>query len=430
MNAVEKIEEFARFGSVLGLERMTKLMERLGNPQDGLRYIHVAGTNGKGSVCRYIYEALQANGYRVGIYTSPFLEIFNERIEFNGEMISDADLAKITEEVLSETQKMVEEGFDSPTEFEVITAIAFLYFARKKADFVVLEVGLGGRGDSTNIIKNPLMTVITSISLDHTDRLGKTLGEIAGEKAGIIKEGCPLVTSVKAEEAIKVIAKKAYEKGAVLTDSTRIKVTNVRKDIGCTTFDTIIDGTDYRDVSISMMGDHQIENVMAALTALEVLRKKGEIKVERSKLYEGLKKAKQIGRFEIMEENPFVILDGAHNEDGTRALRETAENFFPGKKILLGCGMLKDKDTKAILDNFTAFATDFVITEPDNPRKLSTEDLKKLLEERNKPCRFAGTPAEICAYAKEHKSEYDAVFFAGSLYLIGEIRGIVKKWEN
>ena len=131
-----------------------------------------------------------------------------------------------------------------------------------------------------------------------------------------------------------------------------------------------------------------------------------------------------------MEENPFVILDGAHNEDGTRALRETAENFFPGKKILLGCGMLKDKDTKAILDNFTAFATDFVITEPDNPRKLSTEDLKKLLEERNKPCRFAGTPAEICAYAKEHKSEYDAVFFAGSLYLIGEIRGIVKKWEN
>ncbi len=430
MKAVDKIEEFAKFGSILGLERMTALMERLGNPQNGLKYIHVAGTNGKGSVCRYIYEALQANGYKVGIYTSPFLEVFNERIEFNGEMISDEDLAEITETVLAEVDKMVGEGEDSPTEFEVITAIAFVYFAKKKADFVILEVGLGGRGDSTNIIKDPLMTIITSISLDHTDRLGKTLSAIAGEKAGIIKEGCPLVTSVKAKEALETIARKAYEKGAVLHDSCRFKYGNVRKTLEGTTFDTVIDGTDYSDVTVCMPGDHQIENVMAALTALEILRKKGEIKVERSRLYAGIKKARQIGRFEIMEKDPYVILDGAHNEDGTRALRETMENFFSGKKILMGCGMLKDKDTTAILDNFTAFAGDFIITEPDNPRKLATEDLKDLLEKRGRKCLLAGTPAEICEYAKAHKNEYDAVIFAGSLYLIGEIRGIVKKWTK
>ncbi len=430
MNAIDKIEEFAKFGSILGLERMTKLMERLGNPQDEMKYIHVAGTNGKRSICRYIYEALQANGYKVGIYTSPFLEIFNERIEFNGAYISDEELTEVSQIVLDEVSKMVDEGEASPTEFEVITAIAFLYFAKKEADFVVLEVGLGGIGDSTNIIKNPLVTVIASISLDHMDRLGNTIAEIAGEKAGIIKEAVPVVTSAKEDEALKVIARKAYEKGCTLYDIGKIKVGDIQRDLKGTKFSTVIDGTEYSDVKISMLGDHQIENAMAALTALEVMRKAGQIRIERTKLYQGLYRAKQIGRFEIMEEKPYVILDGAHNEDGTRALRETVSKFFAGKKILMACGMLKDKDTNKIIENFSSFATAFAITEPDNDRKLSTQELEKLLESKGLNCLFAGTPTRMCQYVKEHKSEYDAVIFAGSLYLIGEIRGIVKKWEQ
>lgn len=428
MNAVERIEEFAKFGSVLGLERMTALMERLGNPQDGLKYIHVAGTNGKGSICRYIYEALEACGYKVGIYTSPFLEVFNERIEFHGQMISDQDLSDITDIVLAEVEKMVAEGMDSPTEFEVVTAVAFVYFAKVKADYVVLEVGMGGRGDSTNIIKDPLVSIIASISLDHIARLGNTTAAIAAEKAGIIKPGCPVVTSAKDKDALQVIARTAYEKGCVLYDTSKTKFGNVRKDLEGTTFTTVIEGTDYSDVEISMLGDHQIENAMAALTALEIMRRKGQIKVERSKLYAGIKKARQIGRFEIMERNPYVILDGAHNEDGTRVLRETMANFFPGRRILVGCGMLKDKDTEKIIENFTAFGTDFVITEPANDRKLAVEDLQKLLESHGRKCLLSGSPAEICEYARIHKNEYDGVIFAGSLYLIGEVRGIVKKW--
>ena len=193
--AIEKIHEFSKFGSVLGLERMTELLSLLGDPQDQLKVIHVAGTNGKGSVCRYIYSVLLEEGYKTGIYISPFIENFNERIEIGRICISDEDLAVYTDRVLEAVSIMIKEGLQSPTEFEVITALALLYFKEKACDYVVLEVGLGGSGDSTNVCREPLMTVITSISMDHMDRLGNTIEEIAAEKAGIIKDGCPVVTS-------------------------------------------------------------------------------------------------------------------------------------------------------------------------------------------------------------------------------------------
>ena len=226
---VEKIKEFDKFGSVLGLERMEKLMELLGNPQDGLKYIHVAGTNGKGSVCRYIYNALLSNGYDVGLFTSPFLEVFNERVEINGALISDVDLGICADKVIEKADEMVKSGYASPTEFEIVTAIAFVYFAMKKAEFVILEVGLGGRGDSTNIIKKPEISIITSISYDHMDRLGSTLGLIAGEKAGIIKEGVPVVMNVDEREAQIPIAKAAYEKNAVLYDVKKYRILSSKK---------------------------------------------------------------------------------------------------------------------------------------------------------------------------------------------------------
>ena len=452
-SAIEKIGEFHRFGSVLGLERMNELMKRLGNPEKELKCIHVAGTNGKGSVCRLIYSALRANGYSVGIYTSPYLTVFNERIELDGEYISNDDLETYTEEVLAKVSEMTADGLDSPTEFEVITAVAFLYFARKGCDYAVMEVGLGGRGDSTNIIEKPLVSVITSISYDHTDRLGNTLAEIAREKAGIIKPGAPVVMNVDTEEAAKEIARTAYKNGCVLHDVSGIKCVNIENDITGSTFDAFIGETEYTNMKISMLGQHQIENALTALAALEVLRRKRDIKVERSRLYKGFEEAKNIGRFEIMPASvwqvaeaessfasaetaegslPAVILDGAHNEAGAAALAETLKTHFPGSRILAVTGVLSDKAADKITESLCGVCESFIATEPANERKLDAALLADMIEKKGKPCLIKKKPKEALetALEKGKKEGFDAVQFAGSLYLIGELRGILLKGRD
>ncbi|MBE6031503.1 MAG: bifunctional folylpolyglutamate synthase/dihydrofolate synthase [Clostridiales bacterium] len=436
MNAVEKIESFNRFGSVLGLERTEELLKRLGNPEKNLKYIHIAGTNGKGSVSRFIYSALRANGYSVGIYTSPFLTVFNERIEVDGEYIPDEELDNLTNKVLEKVNEMVAGGFDSPTEFEVITAIAFLYFAKKACDYVVLEVGLGGRGDSTNIIEKPLVSIITSISYDHMDRLGNSLEEIAGEKAGIIKAGVPVVSNVKVTSpetlgAAKAIARKAYEKGCILHDVSKIKYQVTKNDVTGITFTTMLGETSFEDVPITMLGDHQIDNAMTALTAIEIMRKNGDIRIERSRLYKGFEEARNIGRFEIVkEEKPFVVLDGAHNEAGAEALRKAMERYFPGRKILMVTGMLKDKDVNRILDSFLSITDTFIATEPESDRKLGASELADLIDSRGAECEAVADPECAVKYALSEcrngkYKDCDVVLFAGSLYLIGKVRGII-----
>ncbi len=428
-NAVEKIHQFERFGSRLGLERMSRLLELLGHPEKSLQVIHVAGTNGKGSVCRYLYGALRANDYKVGLYTSPFIEVFNERIEYDGKYISDEDLDIYTDRVLEKVEVMLAAGEESPTEFEVVTAVAFLYFADQKPDFVVLEVGLGGRGDSTNVVEKPLAEIITSISFDHTDRLGDTLEKIAAEKAGIIKDNTPVIMNVKAHEAQQVIARKAYEKNCVLYDVSKAKYAVTGKTLSGYFADANILGTDYSGMEICMPGDHQIQNLMTAVTALEVLRKERKIKVERSRLYEGLKTARQIGRFEMISENPCVILDGAHNPDGAEALAKTVREHFEGKKILLVCGMLADKDVDGILDNFLSFADEIITTEPDSPRKLKASKLKEIIEKKKPEITVteAADPVAAADLAMSREKNFDLTIYAGSLYLIGIIRGKLKK---
>ena len=225
--AQERVHEYLQFGSKLGLERMRELCAMLGSPEKGLRVIHVAGTNGKGSVCRYIYEVLRSLGYTAAIFTSPYVGDFRERIEANGEMISEEKLEEVADKALAAAERLADKG-DPPTEFEIVTAIGLLYFSEAAPDFTVLEVGLGGRGDSTNIIEKPLVSVITQIALDHTDRLGDTVEKIAFEKAGIIKEGCPVVSGAAGGGA-KVIARRAYELGSPLTDSSKIKYKITKK---------------------------------------------------------------------------------------------------------------------------------------------------------------------------------------------------------
>lgn len=424
MDAISKIHEFLRFGSVLGLERMNVLLEKLGNPHADLAVIHVAGTNGKGSICRYVYEVLQAGGYKTGLYTSPYLEVFNERIEFDGSYITDQELERYTERVLEKAREMVDEGLESPTEFEVVTAIAFLYFQEKQADYVVLEVGLGGRGDSTNVVEKPLCSIIASISLDHTDRLGDTIAAIAGEKAGIIKAGCPVITGTDEPDAMEVFRSKAAELGCDLYDSRALPY-EIREetDSGCVFAARVMD-KDYL-LEISMAGEHQVRNALEALTAIALLNRFGQIRVGDDAICRGFKRAKQIGRFEILRRNPFVIIDGAHNPDGSKALREAVLSRFPGKRILMIVGILADKEVPAVLDHFLAITKDFIATEPDNPRKLAAGKLAAQIEAKGGSCLTLADPAAAVEEAKKRYGDYDVVLFAGSLYLIGAIRGLL-----
>lgn len=448
ISAIERIHQFNKFGMVLGLERMNVLLDKIGNPHSDLKVIHVAGTNGKGSVSKFLEEGLRGCGYKIGLYSSPFIEKFNERMRFDGEDISDEDLEKYSWKVIDAADKMVEEGLESPTEFELVTAIAFLYFKEKKADITVLEVGLGGSGDSTNVVEEPLASVICSISFDHMDRLGNTLAEIAADKAGIIKSGCPVISNVPEREASVVIAKAAYEKKSQLYDISKIK-TAVYED---TPFSQKVSmelyEKDYSDVKISMVGKHQAQNLKTALATLEILRKEGKVKLDREKLYDGLENAKQPGRFEVMhmgrdydcevcdgacscssncaDSGPMMIIDGAHNEAGAAALQETMQRYFEDKRILLVTGMLADKQVDEILGHFVKISGNVIATEPDNPRKLGAEALAERLKSLGADVKMAADADESVRLAKSMGSSYDVVLFAGSLYLIGSIRRILK----
>ena len=430
--AIEKIHKFERFGMILGLERMNSLLKLLGNPQDDLKIIHVAGTNGKGSICRYIYSVLQAGGYRTGLYTSPFLEVFNERIELDGKYISNEDLAVYTDRVLKCVETMTQRGEQSPTEFEVVTAIAFLYFKEKGCDYAIMEVGLGGSGDSTNVCKAPLVSVIASISYDHTDRLGNTLAEIAGEKAGIIKEGCPVVTSAEAPEALEVIERKAEELGCMYFETRHVPYAVKSQDLGGSVFDVNIQGVTYENLEISMLGEHQIKNAICALAALSIMEERGDVSLHRDDIYKGFKAAKQIGRLEVMsaqEKVPVVIIDGAHNPDGAASLRKAMKEYMPDKKILMVTGMLADKDTESILREFTAITDTFIATEPENPRKLDSESLKDKIEAMGASCESISDCREAVKAAEECGKDFDAILYAGSLYMIGAIRGLLRQGE-
>lgn len=426
MNAVEKIGHFNKFGSVLGLERVSELLRRLGDPQKDLKIIHVAGTNGKGSVCRFIYEVLRKAGYDTGIYSSPYLEVFNERIEYNGEYIPDEYLDKYADKVTKTAKEMCDEGLLSPTEFDVVTAIGLMYFAEMKADFVLLEVGLGGRGDSTNVIEKPEITVISSISLDHTDRLGDTVEKIAAEKAGIIKEGVAIVSGTDQADAKKVIMDQAAQKHARFIDATETIPSIKKESIYGSVFSCEVLGHRFENMEISLAGRHQIDNAVVALTAVEVLRKNGIINLDESMIYEGMKEAKNKGRFEPIGADPVYILDGAHNEAGMCGfVRTVRENLGEDKKFLTIVGILKDKEIDKMIEHLSAVEGDFIATEPDNPRKLTKEEMGAALRTAGKDVILEAFPKDALTYAKEHEAQYDAIMFVGSLYLIGEIRRLL-----
>lgn len=388
-----------------GLERIKELCEKLGNPQDDLKFIHVAGTNGKGSFCAMTESILREAGYRTGLFTSPYIKVFNERMQVSGEMIKETELAEITEYV----KPFADEMTDKPTEFELITAIAFVYFKRHNCDIVVLEAGMGGRLDSTNVIKTPVLSVITGIALDHTQFLGNTIEEIAKEKAGIIKENVPVLYGGKDVSAKNVIEAHAVNNAFYAVDHSLLKIREM------TLKGTVFDFIDRKNLFISLLGKYQPENASTVLCAIDILKENGFNICENS-ILRGLASTKWIGRFEILSENPLVIFDGAHNPQGISASVESVLNYFSDKVYIL-TGVLKDKDYLFIAKELSKIAEKAFVITPDNPRALSAGQYSEILENEGVSSIPFATIEDAYKTAKEEaKQSKKPLIILGSLY--------------
>lgn len=412
--AVAYIDTFQWQAHAPGLERIRTLLHALGDPQKELKFVHVAGTNGKGSVCAYLASVLRCAGYRVGLCTSPFLEDFRERIQVDGKLIPPEVLGELTELARPAAEAME----DHPTEFELITAVAMLYFRRCRCDIVVLEVGLGGALDASNVIDVPEAAVITAMGMDHAAILGPTLGDIAAAKAGIIKPGGAVVSFGGCPEADAVIRERCREQGAQLTevDFSRLRVVG-----------TGLDGTDlefapYGALHVPLVGLYQAKNAAVAVTTVEVLEKRGW-EISRRALEQGLASVCWPGRLEVVRRaGPVILRDGAHNAHGMAATVESLRALFPGKKLTILMGVMADKDVEDMLKLLAPIAGQVFTVRPESPRAMPAEELAALVNRYGVPAvPCAGVAAGLQAAAETAGAD-GAVCALGSLYLVGEVR--------
>lgn len=412
--AVAYIDTFQWQAHAPGLERIRTLLHAQGDPQKELKFVHVAGTNGKGSVCAYLASVLRCAGYRVGLCTSPFLEDFRERIQVDGELIPPEVLGELTELARPAAEAME----DHPTEFELITAVAMLYFRRCRCDIVVLEVGLGGALDASNVIDVPEAAVITAMGMDHAAILGPTLGDIAAAKAGIIKPGGAVVSFGGCPEADAVIRERCREQGAQLTevDFSRLRVVG-----------TGLDGTDlefapYGALHVPLVGLYQAKNAAVAVTTVEVLEKRGW-EISRRALEQGLASVCWPGRLEVVRRaGPVILRDGAHNAHGMAATVESLRALFPGKKLTILMGVMADKDVEDMLKLLAPIAGQVFTVRPESPRAMPAEELAALVNRYGVPAvPCAGVAAGLQAAAEAAGAD-GAVCALGSLYLVGEVR--------
>lgn len=396
-----------------GLSRISELCAELGHPEDGLKFIHVAGTNGKGSFCSMTDSILRSAGYKVGLFTSPYVIRFNERMRVDGEDISDLELAEIVEMIKPICDKMQ----DKPTEFELITAIAFVYFSRHNCDFVVLECGLGGRLDSTNIIKTPILSVITGIALDHTAILGDTPEKIAAEKAGIIKPKVPVVFGGEGDSVTEVIAARAREMGSTLYLARDFEPTGVSLDLSGASFDAF----GYKGLHISLLGKYQVKNARNVLLAMEILKKSG-VEISEAAIRLGLKRAVWHARFEVLSREPLVIYDGAHNREGVDALLASVREYFSDTSVICLSGTLADKEYDHTAEVITEIAARAYTITPDNPRALSAADFASYIESLGTKAYPSDSIADAVAraYRDAEQSGLPLICF-GSLYTYGEV---------
>jgi dihydrofolate synthase/folylpolyglutamate synthase len=427
MQALTWLSSFDRYGWIFGLERITTLMDRLGNPHQDLQVIHVAGTNGKGSVCKYISSILQNAGFRVGVYLSPHIERFTERITINDAEISEEELAVLITRARPIVEEMKQQG-KPPTFFEIITALAFLYFHDRKVEYAVIEVGLGGRFDATNIV-TPLVSVITNISLEHTNILGDEISSIAFEKAGIIKEGVPVITAAthEARETIEAVAREKNAPCIIINKTMWERLYYEGR-----TQEFFIQGAfkDYH-VKTSLLGSHQGENIAVAIAAVERLQMSG-VFISDESIIEGVASASHPGRMELISEKPRILLDGAHNPDGMAMLAATLQEDFSYDRLLLVLGVLKDKDIPRILSAIVPLADLIIVTQSTNPRACDPIQLREKIQ-RIDPAKEVIVDASVPQAvndAKQRAKRKDLICVCGSLFTVGEARSHLLKNEQ
>lgn len=408
---------FEKFGVVPGLERVRLLCSRLGDPQRSFDCVHVTGTNGKGSVCTETANALIAAGYRTALYTSPEVLDFRERMRVNGEMIAKDRLCSLTEKVRDAVEGLRDGGV-YPTQFEVLTAAAFLWFAESGCDIAVLETGLGGRFDATNLIDPPLVCAITSVSLDHTAILGDTYAEIAFEKCGIIKEGADVVVPCDVREDVKKEIRAAAEpKGCpVYYTDPRDCFEVVSRDIRGT--QVLFEG---RGMLIPFAGEHQLRNAALTVRICRSLSAKG-YPVTSEHIAEGISRSRIPARTEIISSDPLVILDGCHNDASTAALSETLAGELSDKRIIAVMGMMADKDCRTAVNNLACRFSRVITVKPSNPRSIGADALAALIREAGTEAYPADSPEDGIDAALALLPEYDAMVVCGSLYLAADIR--------
>lgn len=416
--AIKFIHENVWQGSRPGLSRTRELLAKMGDPQDGLRFIHIAGTNGKGSVSAMLSNILRAAGYTTGLYTSPYITYFNERMQVNGVPISDLELADITEFCAPLAMSME----DRPTEFELVTAIAFELFRRRGCKAVVLETGMGGRLDSTNVIRAPLCSVITNIGLDHTRELGDTVEKIAFEKAGIIKPGCPAVIYDLPASVTEVIKKRCEEMSAPLKRADFDKIVSISDSRKGQVFSY----RSRRSLKLSLLGAHQLKNAALVLETTDVLRNRG-LDIPEYAICDGLTQTIWPARFEIVSEKPFFVVDGGHNPQCAETVADNIARYFPGMKTVILFGVLADKDYMGLAEILDSVADAYVTITPDSPRALPAEELAQKLIPLGKPVFSAATIPEGVEKAVALAGSSGVVCSVGSLYTAGAVRSLFDK---
>lgn len=429
--AINYIKETAKFGSKLGLSRTEKILELLGNPHKKIKTIHIAGTNGKGSTTAMITNILMESSYKVGCYISPYIEEFEERIEINRNNIPKEDLARAVTAVSKAVEKVAEMGYGNPTEFEIITCTGFWYFYEQQVDYVVVEVGLGGRLDSTNVIM-PELSIIGSISLDHMAILGDTLEKIAYEKAGIIKKETNVVLYPQQDSVAKVFEEVSKEKSAPLlkVKAENARLLNVYEEEGKTYQNIrIITAKEEYLVSLPLLGIHQVQNCNVVINSCEVLMNIG-IKITKESILRGLKKVQWPGRLEIMDTMPLVVLDGAHNIDGIKKLKESISTYFKYKDLILVLGILADKQVEEMIKEICPMAKKVIAVTPHSERAELCDELKKKIEDINPCCEAIQDYNEAYIKARSYCEKDSLLVVSGSLYMVGDMRKIIRNFKK
>lgn len=423
--ALDYIEKTMKFGSKLGLHRMKLILKELNNPHLKLKCIHVAGTNGKGSTSALICQMLMEKGLNVGLFTSPHIESFNERMQINRKYITNDKIIELVEIVKPVIEKLTDEGMEHPTEFEIVTSMMFLYFYREKVDYCVIEVGLGGDLDSTNVI-NPILSVITHIALDHEKILGNTLSEIAKAKAGIIKKA-PVINYIQEIEAQKIIEEKCKEQNVELINickkDAEFKDFSIKENKQIIEY--CINKFNFKLLAkLNLLGTYQVYNSLCAINAVLKLNEMYELNITKDNIVKALEEVEWMGRFEIVKSNPTILLDGAHNIDGVIRLKETLNKYYKNTNYILILGILADKNVTEMVDVLAKNAKRVICVTPNSERASLAIDLNEIVKSINKNTQYTDNYLDAIEMAKSYAKNNDIIVISGSLYMIGDMRKI------